>query len=155
MVGLALGMLMSAMNQTIVGTSIPSIVGELGGMNLFSWLFTIYILGEIVMIPIAGKMSDRFGRRSVFMAGALLFLAGTILASTSTSMEMLILFMIVQGLGSGIIMPVAMASVADLYAPNEMGKMQGLLGAVFAVASIISPLLGGSAQSSTSLGHPR
>ena len=143
MIGLLLGMLMSAMNQTIVGTSIPKIVGELGGMGIYSWLFTAYILGEIITILIAGKMSDRMGRRPVFLAGTIVFLAGTILATTASSMEMLIFCMLVQGLGSGVIMPVAMTTVADLYPPTEIGKMQGIMGAVFAVASVVGPFLGG------------
>ena len=94
-------------------------------------------------IPIAGKMSDRFGRRSVFLVGIGLFLGGSIVAGMSNSMEMLIACRFVQGIGAGVIMPVAMATVADLYAPSELGRMQGLLGAVFAVASVIGPLLGG------------
>ncbi len=113
-------------------------------MSLFSWLFTAYILAEAVPYPMAGKMSDRFGRRSVFLVGIGLFLVGSIVAeSMSNSMEMLIACRFVQGIGAGVIMPVAMATVADLYAPSELGRMQGLLGAVFAVASVIGPFLGG------------
>ena len=137
------GMLIASLDQTVVGTSLPMIVGELGGMSLFSWLFTAYILAEATTIPIAGKMSDRFGRRPVFLIGIGLFLGGSIVAGMSNSMEMLIACRFVQGLGSGAIMPVAMATVADLYAPSERGKIQGMLGATFAVASVIGPLLGG------------
>jgi EmrB/QacA subfamily drug resistance transporter len=143
MVGLALGMLLAALDQTIVGTSLPTIVAELGGMSLFSWLFTAYLLAETVTIPIAGKMSDRYGRKPVFLVGMILFLSGSILAGLSQSMEMLIACRFIQGLGGGALMPVAMATVADLYAPTERGKIQGLLGAIFAVASIIGPFIGG------------
>ncbi|MBI0584134.1 MAG: MFS transporter [Methanomassiliicoccus sp.] len=143
MLGLALGMLLASLDQTVVGTSLPKIVGELGGMSLYSWLFTAYMLAETVMIPIAGKMSDRFGRRPVFLAGMVTFMAGSFLAGMSTSMEMLIACRLIQGIGAGSMMPVSMATVADLYAPAERGKIQGLLGAVFALSTIIGPLMGG------------
>jgi EmrB/QacA subfamily drug resistance transporter len=143
MIGLSLGMLMASLDQTVVGTSLPKIVGELGGMSLFSWLFTAYMLAETITIPIAGKLSDRMGRRPVFLAGMGLFLGGSILAGFSTSMEMLILFRFIQGLGGGVLIPVTMASVADLYEPQERGKIQGMVGAVFALGSVIGPFLGG------------
>jgi EmrB/QacA subfamily drug resistance transporter len=143
MIGLALGMLVSSLDQTVVGTSLPKIVGDLGGMNLFAWLFTAYMLGEVLAIPVAGKMSDRYGRKPVFLAGMGLFLGGSILAGMSNSMEMLIACRAIQGIGGGAIMPVAMATVADLYAPTERGKIQGMLGGVFAIASVIGPFLGG------------
>jgi EmrB/QacA subfamily drug resistance transporter len=143
MVGLGLGMLLASLDQTIVGTSLPRIVGDLGGMSLFAWLFTAYMLAETITIPIAGKMSDRFGRRPVFLAGMILFMSGSFLAGMAGSMEQLIIFRFVQGLGGGALMPVAMATVADLYAPTERGKIQGMLGAIFAVSSVIGPFLGG------------
>ncbi len=143
MLGLALGMLLASLDQTVVGTSLPKIVGDLGGMSLFAWLFTAYMLAEVLAIPVAGKMSDRYGRKPVFLAGMGLFLAGSIIAGMSNSMEMLIVCRFVQGLGGGALMPVAMATVADLYAPSERGKIQGMLGAVFAMARVIGPFLGG------------
>jgi EmrB/QacA subfamily drug resistance transporter len=143
MLGLALGMLLASLDQTIVGTSLPRIVGDLGGWSLLSWLFTGYMLAETVTIPIAGKMSDRFGRRPVFLAGMALFLGGSILSGLSNSIEMLIVCRFIQGLGGGALIPVAMATVADLYAPAERGKVQGALGAIFAVSSIIGPFIGG------------
>ncbi len=143
MIGLALGLLVSSLDQTVVGTSLPKIVGDLGGMNLFAWLFTAYMLGEALAIPVAGKMSDRYGRKPVFLAGMGLFLTGSILAGMSNSMEMLIACRAIQGIGGGAIMPVAMATVADLYAPTERGKIQGMLGGIFAIASVIGPFLGG------------
>ena len=143
MIGLALGMLLASLDQTVVGTSLPKIVAELGGMSLYSWLFTAYMLAETITIPIAGKMSDRFGRKPVFLAGMGLFMGGSLFAGMSNSMEMLIVCRTIQGLGGGAMMPVAMATVADLYAPTERGKIQGLLGAVFALATVIGPLMGG------------
>ncbi|OPY31789.1 MAG: putative transporter [Methanomassiliicoccales archaeon PtaU1.Bin124] len=143
MMGLGLGMLVASLDQTVVGTSLPKIVGDLGGMSLFSWLFTAYMLAETIAIPIAGMMSDRVGRRRVFLAGMGLFLAGSIMAGFSTTMEMLVAFRFVQGLGGGVLIPITMASVADLYGPMERGKMQGIIGALFALGSVIGPFLGG------------
>jgi EmrB/QacA subfamily drug resistance transporter len=143
MVGLGIGMLVASLDQTVVGTSLPKIVGELGGMSLFSWLFTAYMLAETITIPIAGKMSDLIGRRPVFLAGMGLFLGGSILAGISNSMEMLVAFRFIQGLGGGVLIPITMASVADFYAPMERGKIQGMIGALFALGSVIGPFLGG------------
>ena len=143
MLGLSLGMLIASLDQTVVGTSLPKIVGDLGGMSLFSWLFTAYMLAETVTIPIAGKMSDLYGRKPVFLAGMGLFLGGSVLAGMSGSMEHLIMCRFIQGLGGGALMPVAMSTVADLYAPTERGKIQGMLGGIFAIASVIGPFLGG------------
>ncbi len=143
MLGLALGMLLASLDSTVVSTSLPKIVAELGGMSLYSWLFTAYMLACTVTIPIAGKLSDRYGRKPVFLAGMLLFLGGSLLAGMSTSMDMLIACRFIQGLGGGAMTPISMAVVADLYAPTERGKIQGILGSVFALATIIGPLLGG------------
>ena len=143
MLGLALGMLLASLDQTVVGTALPRIVSELGGMSLYSWLFTAYMLAETVVIPIAGKLSDRSGRKPIFLAGMAMFMAGSFLAGMSTSMDMLVACRFIQGLGAGTMMPISMATVADLYAPTERGKIQGMLGAVFALSTIIGPLLGG------------
>ena len=143
MLGLALGMLLASLDQTVVGTSLPRIVAVLGGMDLFSWLFTAYMLAQTITIPIAGKMSDRMGRKPIFLSGMIIFMAGSLMAGFSTSMEMLIVCRFIQGLGGGALIPVAMATVADLYAPQDRGKIQGLLGAVFALSTVIGPFIGG------------
>ena len=143
MAGLALGMLLASLDQTVVGTGLPKIVADLGGLDKFSWLFSAYMLAATVMIPMAGKMSDRYGRRPVFLFGMACFLGGSMLSGIAQDMNQLIIFRFVQGFGGGAMMPVAMATVADLYPPTERGKIQGGLGAVFAISSIIGPFIGG------------
>lgn len=143
MTGLTLGALLASLDATVVGTSLPRIVGDLGGMGLFSWVITAYLLSSTIMIPIAGKMSDRYGRRPVFMAGIIVFLAGSMLSGLSQNIEELILFRFVQGLGAGVLIPIVFAVVADFYAPAERGKIQGMLGAVASLAMVIGPFLGG------------
>ncbi|MBN1677815.1 MAG: MFS transporter [Candidatus Thermoplasmatota archaeon] len=143
MAGLTLGLLLASLDQTVVGTSLPKIVGDLGGLDRFSWLFSAYMLAATIMIPMAGKMSDRYGRRPVFLLGMVFFLSGSALSGLAQDMNQLIIFRFFQGFGGGAMFPVAVATVADLYAPSERGKMQGALGAVFALASIIGPFVGG------------
>lgn len=143
MIGLVLGMLLACIDGTVVGTSIPTIISDLGGADLYTWLITGYLLAETITTPIAGKMSDIYGRKPVFLLGMILFLGGSIFAGFSQNMEWLIIGRAVQGLGGGMLIPVAMAVVADLYSPQERGKMQGILGAIFAIASAIGPFIGG------------
>ena len=143
MVGLCLAMLVACFDGTIVGTCGTVIALDLNGASLYAWMITAYLLCETIMIPIAGKLSDLYGRKPLFLIGLGLFVAGSFVAGMSTSMEMLIVCRAVQGLGGGILIPVATAAVADLYAPRERARMQGILGAIFGVGSGIGPLLGG------------
>ena len=143
MTGLTLGVLLGALDQTVVGTSMPKVVADLGGFEHFAWVFSAYVLAVTVVVPIAGKMSDLYGRRPVFLLAMLVFLGGSMLCGLSQDMTQLILFRAVQGIGGGMLFPVAAATIADLYAPSERGRLQGSLGAVFGLASIIGPFLGG------------
>lgn len=141
--GLMIGMLLSALDQTIVSTALPTIVGELGGLTHLSWVVTAYMLASTVSAPIYGKLSDLYGRRLLFQAAIVIFLIGSVLAGLSQSMLQLIIFRGVQGAGGGGLMVLSMAIIADIVSPRERGRYQGLIGSVFGVASIAGPLLGG------------
>jgi EmrB/QacA subfamily drug resistance transporter len=138
-----LTMFLSALDQTIVGTALPRIVTDLAGNELYVWVVTVYLLAATVTGPIYGKLSDQFGRRPMMMIGVSLFLTGSLLCGLSQEMWQLIAFRGIQGLGAGAIFPIALAVIGDLFSPRERGKYQGLFGAVFALASILGPALGG------------
>jgi EmrB/QacA subfamily drug resistance transporter len=143
MVGIELGMLLAAMDQTIVGTAMPHILADLHGFAEYSWVATAYLLASTAMMPIYGKLSDMYGRRLFFVGGVTLFLVGSALCGTSQSMEQLIAYRALQGLGGGAIMPVVQAIVGGLFAPAERGKWQGLTVGIWGLASILGPWAGG------------
>lgn len=140
---LLLGMLLAALDQTIVSTALPTIVSELGGMEHLSWVVTAYMLASTAATPLWGKLGDQYGRKKLFQAAIVLFLIGSALCGIAQNMPQLIAFRAVQGLGGGGLMVLSMAIVGDIVPPRERGRYQGLFGAVFGVTSILGPLLGG------------
>jgi len=141
--GLLLVMLLAALDQTIVATALPTIVGDLGGLSHISWVVTAYLLAQTAVTPLYGKLGDMYGRKVVLQAGLTVFLAGSALCGLSRSLDELIAFRALQGLGGGGLMVSAQAAIGDVVAPRDRGKYTGLFGAVFGLASIAGPLLGG------------
>ncbi len=143
MSGLLTGMLLAALDQTIVGTALPTIVGQLGGLSHYSWVVTAYLLASTASTPLYGKVSDLIGRRPVFLFAIGAFLAGSLLAGLSQNMTELIVFRGLQGLGAGGLMTLAFTIISDVVTPRERGRYQGLFGAVFGISSVAGPLVGG------------
>ena len=143
LIGVMLGMLLASLDQTIVGTALPHIVADLGGLEHYAWVVTAYLLASTVTVPIYGKLSDIYGRRVFFIGGMIIFLIGSALAGTSQNMTQLIIYRGIQGLGAGGMMPIALAIIGDIFPPSERGKWQGLFVAVFGFSSIVGPTLGG------------
>ncbi|MBS2040545.1 MFS transporter [bacterium] len=140
---LMLALALAALDQNIVGTALPLIVSDLGGLSHISWVVTAFLLASTATTPLYGKLSDLFGRRPLFLAAISIFLLGSVLCGLAQSMLELILFRGIQGLGAGGLMTLAQTTIADLIPPRERGRYQGIFGAVFAACSVAGPLLGG------------
>lgn len=143
LIGLIIAMLFAALDGTIVGTAMPRIVGELGGLSLMTWLTTAYMLTSTTVVPIAGKLADLLGRRNVYITGLVIFMVGSALCGMANGMTELIIFRGIQGLGGGIMMPMAMIIIGDMFTGKERAKWQGIFGALYGLASVIGPQVGG------------
>lgn len=141
--GLLMSVLLAALDQTIVSTALPSIVGDLNGLEHLSWAITAYVLASTVGLPVYGKLGDLFGRKKVFLAAIVVFLLGSVLCGIAQDMGQLVAFRAIQGLGGGGLFIGAQAVIADLVPPRERGRYMGLIGAAFGLASVSGPLLGG------------
>jgi EmrB/QacA subfamily drug resistance transporter len=138
-----IGTFLAALDSTVVGTAMPTVIGELGGLELYPWAFASYLLAATVTGPIFGKLSDTYGRKPVYLAGIFLFLLGSVLAGTSQSMAALISFRTIQGLGAGAVQPVAVTIVGDIFELETRARIQGLFGAVWGISAVVGPAAGG------------
>jgi EmrB/QacA subfamily drug resistance transporter len=141
--GLMLGLFLASLDQTVVATALPTIVGELGGIERLSWVVTAYLLAATASSPLYGKISDLYGRKQVFQFSIVVFMTGSLLAGVAQDMTQLIACRALQGLGAGGLIVMALTIIGDVVSPRQRGKYQGYMGAVFAVSSIAGPLLGG------------
>ncbi len=138
-----LGTLMTSLSQLIVTTALPVVVGALGGIEVYSWVFAAAMLTSTVMVPIAGKLSDLFGRKTLYLIGMTIFIAGSALCGASQSIGQLILCRAVQGIGAGCVQPTVSALLADIFPPDQRGRWQGINGAVWGLSSVLGPAMGG------------
>ncbi|WP_268875893.1 MDR family MFS transporter [Gottfriedia acidiceleris] len=143
LIGLIIAMFFSALDGTIVGTAMPKIVGDLGGLSIMTWLTTAYLLTSTTVVPIAGKLADLLGRRSVYIAGLVIFMAASALCGIANNMTELIIYRGIQGIGGGVMMPMAMIVIGDLFTGKERAKFQGVFGGLYGLASVIGPQIGG------------
>ncbi|MFC4811654.1 MDR family MFS transporter [Paenibacillus sp. GCM10023250] len=142
MVSIVLAMLVASMDSTIINTTIPVIVKDLGGTKLYAWVFTAYMIASTVLSPLAGRLSDLFGRKRIFAAGILLFLGGSLLCGFSQTMVQLVVFRAVQGIGAGFMLPFPAILAGDLFPVEQRGKIQAFFTAMWGLSAVLAPLLG-------------
>ena len=142
-IGIMLGLFMASMEATVISTAMPTIVSQLGGLAIYSWVFSVYMLTSTTTVPIYGKLSDIFGRRPVFIVALGIFLVGSVLCGMAQSMGQLIAFRAIQGIGAGGVMPLVFIIVGDIFSFEQRARMQGLFSGVWGVSSVVGPLLGG------------
>ncbi|MEJ7862418.1 MAG: MDR family MFS transporter [Pyrinomonadaceae bacterium] len=141
--GVMTGMFIAALEATVVGTAMPTVIASLGGINHYSWVFSAYLVTSTVTVPVWGKLSDLYGRRLLYQIGIGVFLLGTLLSGFSTSMTQLIIFRAIQGLGAGALVPLAMTIIGDIFTLRERAKMQAYFSGVWGLSSVIGPVIGG------------
>lgn len=141
--GVMTGMFLAALEATVVGTAMPTVIASLGGLNHYSWVFSAYLITSTVTVPVWGKLSDLYGRRLFYQIGIFIFLAGSVLSGLSESMAQLILFRAIQGLGAGALVPLGMTIIGDIFTVAERARMQALFSGVWGLSSVIGPVVGG------------
>jgi EmrB/QacA subfamily drug resistance transporter len=142
-IGIMTGTFIAALEATVVGTAMPTVIASLGGINHYSWVFSAYIVTSTVTVPVWGKLSDLYGRRLMYQLGIGMFLVGTLLSGLSTSMTQLIIFRAIQGLGAGALVPLGMTIIGDIFTLHERAKMQAYFSGVWGFSSVVGPVIGG------------
>ncbi|BFH66378.1 MFS transporter [Paenibacillus dendritiformis] len=143
LIGLIMGMFFSSLEQTVVGTAMPTIIKELSGFAIFAWVTTAYMICSTTVIPLSGKLADLFGSRFIYLAGWIIFVIGSFLCATAVNMGQLIGYRAIQGIGGGLLMPMSQTIIGMMFTPAQRAKWQGVFGAIFGLSSIVGPFLGG------------
>ncbi|MEO6588007.1 MAG: MFS transporter, partial [Pyrinomonadaceae bacterium] len=141
--GVMTGMFIAALEATVVGTAMPTVIASLGGLNHYSWVFSAYLVTSTVTVPVWGKLSDLYGRGLLYQIGIVIFLVGSVLSGMSGSMTQLIIFRAIQGLGAGALVPLGMTIIGDIFTLEERAKMQAYFSGVWGLSSVVGPVVGG------------
>lgn len=142
-IGVMTGMFLAALEATVIGTAMPTVIASLGGLNHYSWVFSAYLITSTITVPVWGKLSDLYGRRVLYQVGIIIFLLGSVLSGFSASMTQLIIFRAIQGLGAGALVPLGMTIIGDIFTLKERAKMQAYFSGVWGFSSVIGPVVGG------------